>query len=337
MMSRKRFMDALSQGARYNPACGSATSIVTMDLMDKTGVYFPEAHLDPEKMALLAGAGCSELGFDNVMPLFGVWHESAALGCRVDWGEKHRMPDCQHHLLENIGDEIKIPHDFLMSEFCQTPLKAIRLLKKRFGSDAAITGKVFGPWTLGYHVYGVENFLVASLLESDQVKKAMRKLIEVTVTFANAQIDAGADTICLADHCTRDLCSPDTYRDFLMEIHHDLAERIKCPLILHICGDSSDRIKYIAETGISCFHFDSKVPTNIARELAGEKLALMGGSSNYEVIRKGTPEKIVSDVREKIENKINIIGPECAVPLDTPMENLKTLTRETKKYRQEKL
>ena len=42
-------MNALSQGVGYNPACGSATSIVTMDLMDKTGVYFPEAHLAPVK------------------------------------------------------------------------------------------------------------------------------------------------------------------------------------------------------------------------------------------------------------------------------------------------
>ena len=335
-MSKELFMNALSQTGEYNPACGSATSIVTIELMDKTGAFFPEANIDAEKMALLAGAGCSELGFDNVMPLFGVWHESAALGCRVDWGEKHRMPDCQHHLCENLSDEIKIPHDFLMREPCQTPLKAIKILKKRFDRDAAVTGKVFGPWTLGYHVYGVENFLIASLLEPDEVKKAMRKLIEVTVAFANAQVDAGADAICLGDHCTRDLCSPDTYRDFLKEIHQELAERIKCPLILHICGDTSDRIKYIAETGVACFHFDSKVPTATARNLAGDKLALMGGTSNYDVIRTGSPEKIAADVLEKVKSKINIIGPECAVPLDAPMENLKILAQETRKYRRKK-
>ena len=335
-MSKELFMNALSSKGEYNPACGSATSVVTMELMNKTGVFFPDAHLDAEKMALLAGAGHTELGFDNVAPLFGVWHESAALGCRVDWGEKHRMPDCQHHLCENMSDEIKIPHDFLMREPCQIPFKAIKILKKRFGRDAAVTGKAFGPWTLGYHVYGVENFLVASLLEPDNVKKAMRKLIEVTVAFANAQVDAGADAICLGDHCTRDLCSPDTYRDFLKEIHRELTERIKSPLILHICGDSSDRIKYIADTGVACFHFDSKVPTVTARALAGEKLALMGGTSNYEVIRAGTPEKIALDVQEKIKNKINIIGPECAVPLDAPIENMKILVRETAKYRRKK-
>jgi len=332
-MSKELFMNALSQKGEYKPGCGSATSIVTMDLMDKIGVAFPDAHLDAEKMALLAGAGHTELGFDNITPLFGVWHESAALGCRVDWGEKHRMPDSQHHLCDSMDDEIKISQDFLMREACQVPLKAIKILKKRFANDAVITGKVFGPWTLGYHVYGVQDFLIASVLEPDKVKKAMRQLIEVTVKFANAQIDAGADSLCLGDHCTRDLCSPDTYRDFLKKIHQELAERIKCPLFLHICGDSSDRMKYICETGVACFHFDSKVPTKTARALVGDNFTLMGGTSNFDIIRSGTPEQIAADVKEKINSKIDIIGPECAVPLDAPMENLKTLVQEVKKYR----
>lgn len=60
---------------------GSATSIVTTNLMDTVGVFFPEAHLDAAAMADLAEAGYIVIGFDNVMPLFCVWHESAALGC----------------------------------------------------------------------------------------------------------------------------------------------------------------------------------------------------------------------------------------------------------------
>ena len=111
-------------------------------------------------------------------------------------------------------------------------------------------------------------------------------------------------------------------------------ERIKCPLILHICGDTSDRIEYINDTGVACFHFDSKVPTATAKSLADDKLKLMGGTSNYDVIRSGNQETVIADVKEKIENKIEIIGPECAVPLDAPMENMMFLVKEVKKYRQ---
>ena len=126
------------------------------------------------------------------MPLFSVWHESAALGCEVEWGEIDRMPDCRAHLCK-VGDDIRIPKDLLGHPACTVPLEAIRLLRKRLGDEVAIVGKVFGPWTLGYHVFGVEEFLINTLLEPDVVKRAMATLKEVTVAFGQAQIEAGAD------------------------------------------------------------------------------------------------------------------------------------------------
>lgn len=318
-------MSKLRRGDAPRAATGSATSMVTADLMDKVGVHFPDAHLDAEKMARLAAAGHTELGFDNVMPLFSVWHESAAIGCKVDWGNKMRMPDGSP-LCSSIEDSISIPKNFLKHPACAVPLKALKLLKKEIGDNVAVQGKVFGPWTLGYHIFGVEEFLMSTILNPDRVKKVIRELMEVTVSFAKAQIESGADVITLADHCTRDLCSPEAYRIFLMEIHQELHERITCPLILHICGDTSDRIELIRNTGIECFHFDSKVPCFDARRLAGEKLSLMGGISNINVVRNGTAEMIVEDVREKLRVGVDIIGPECAVPLDAPFRNLKLIS-----------
>jgi [methyl-Co(III) methanol-specific corrinoid protein]:coenzyme M methyltransferase len=153
--------------------------------MRKTGNYFPEAHMNPLKMADLASTGYTELDFDNVMPLFSVWHESAAMGCKVDWGKEDQMPDSKGAIYR-IKDSIKIPNDLLKRPECQTPLEAIRILKKRFGDEVAVVGKVFGPWTLGYHMFGVEEFLVNTLLEPDLIKKAIETLKEVTVMFGNA-------------------------------------------------------------------------------------------------------------------------------------------------------
>ncbi|MFO7897515.1 MAG: uroporphyrinogen decarboxylase family protein [Planctomycetota bacterium] len=322
MTPRDIFLAAVERKPTPRPAVGNAVSSVTVDLMDEAGAFFPDVHHDAEKMARLAAAVHTVIGHDNVMPLFSVWHESSALGCRVDWGERGRMPDCSTPLCA-VGDEIPIPADLLDRPGCAVPLDAIRRLRDRFGDEVAVVGKVFGPWTLGYHVFGVENFLIATMLDPDAVHRAMDRLMTVTVRFGRAQIEAGADALCLADHLTRDLCRPEYYRDFLMDRHRLLDERLDCPIILHICGDTADRIGYIRRTGLDCFHFDSKVPTPTARELAGEELALMGGTSNFTVVREGTPETIVADAREKIDNHIDIVGPECAVPLDAPWRNMK--------------
>ena len=145
--------------------------------------------------------------------------------------------------------------------------------------------------------------------EPDTVRDILQELIKVPIAFAKAQIEAGADALTLADHCTRDLCSPQAYEEFLFAIHKELHESIACPLMLHICGDTSDRLKFIRETGIECFHFDSKVGSTNMRELAGEKLALMGGTSNIRLVLNGTPEAIEQDVKEKLRTGVDIIGP----------------------------
>jgi len=61
MTSKKIFINALTRKAVPRPATGSATSVVTVDLMKKTNIFFPDAHNDPVKMAGLAAAGSTEM------------------------------------------------------------------------------------------------------------------------------------------------------------------------------------------------------------------------------------------------------------------------------------
>jgi [methyl-Co(III) methanol-specific corrinoid protein]:coenzyme M methyltransferase len=327
-MSAKIFLDAVMSKPTPRPAVGSGTSIVTDELMTLAGAAFPEAHLNAELMAKLAAAGHTILGYDNVMPLFSVWHESAALGCPVEWGDRLRMPDCCTTIWKTDAD-IKFTKDFLKHPAAKTPLEAISILKKQFGDDCTVCGKVFGPWTLGYHFFGVEEFLVNTLLNPDMIRRIIDKLKEVTILYAQAQIEAGVDCILLADHATRDLCSPQAYRDFLLPVHSELVQHIGCPLILHICGDTKDRIQYIRQSGINCFHWDTKSgkPDEI-RRLAGDKLSLMGGISNFETLHRGTPEDVRRQAADTALAGINIIGPECAVPLDVKVENLRAISQQ---------
>jgi len=63
---KRRFLSALFGGRRGDrPPVGNPTSIVTLELMEKTGIYFPQAHLDPMQMAELAAAA---MGFSGSMP-----------------------------------------------------------------------------------------------------------------------------------------------------------------------------------------------------------------------------------------------------------------------------
>ncbi len=59
----------------------------------------------------------------------------------------------------------------------------------------------------------------------------------------------------------------------------------------------------------------------------------MGGTSNLDIVRQGTPDQIADDVQKKIHCGIEVIGPECAVPLDAPYRNLKRIADKVKQSR----
>jgi len=116
-MTRKElFLNALQRKKNPRPSIGNPVSIACTELMDKVGAPFPEAHLNADKMAALAIAGYTIMGFDNVMPLFSVVHESAALGLTINWGQKNIMPSAKRVLCKE-PEEIDNSDTFLESPY----------------------------------------------------------------------------------------------------------------------------------------------------------------------------------------------------------------------------
>ena len=330
MTSREIILNILSNKAAPRRGIANPVSSITIDQMEIMNSFFPEAHYEAKKMFELSRAGYEVLGFDAIMPVFSVVIESFALGCKVDWGKPDMMPQVMGKLWKDYKD-IFINEDFLSNYAVKAVLKCIKQLKKKY-PDVAITGKVFGPWTLGYHFFGVEDFLIKTITNPDEVKQILDKLSMVTVKFANAQVDAGADVITVADHATRDLCSPQSYRDFLIPIHTMLAQEIKAPIMLHICGDTLDRIEYICQTKVASFHFESKVDACKASLINNNRIKLIGNINNPSTLLFKKPEDVKKEVERAINCGIDIIGPECAVPLRTPLDNLKEISAAVKNF-----
>ena len=323
MTPRKRMLEALQRRPTDLPAVGNATSVATIDMMEASDCFFPEAHTDAETMAGLAATGHEILGYDTIAPIFSVQHEADALGCEVDWGRVDMMPDVTVHPCASPED-VHLPANLLRHPAIVVVRDALRLLRERH-PDVCLIGKVFGPWTLAYHLFGVEKFLMMTLDDPNAVHRILRALLPLPELFAREQFEAGADAVTLADHATGDLVSPAMYRDFLWPLHMELAGAIRGPVILHICGNTLDRIPWISRSGMACFHFESRVSPAKARWAAGERIALMGNINNPVTLIGGSPDDVAREVEECLLAGIEIIAPECAVPLTTPTLNLQAL------------
>ena len=336
MTSRERVLAALRRESVDLTPCCNPTSVATVELMDLADAPFPQANRDPELMARLAATGYTELGFDTIMPVFTIIQESSALGCKIQWEQKDNWPTVRmREPIWEQPEDIKIPPDFLTHPDTKCVLDAIGILRKEFGDEVAIIGKTMGPWSLGYHCFGVEPFLLMSLDDPDKTKLCLDKMKEATVQFGVAQLEAGADALTLPDHATGDLVSGEYYKRYLRDMHIEFVEQIPIPLILHICGRTVDRMEYIAQTGMAAFHYDSKNQPGESMDVVQERISLVGNINNPETLFSKGPETVRQEVYKNLDFGVQLVGPECAIPLQTSIENLKEIPRAVRAWHQE--
>ncbi len=328
MTSRDRVLAALAgEPVDRVPVC-NPTNVATVELMDLVDAPFPGANRNPESNARLAATGYTELGFDAISPYFTIIQESSALGCEMQWEGKDNWPTVRMgRPIWQGPQDVRIPPGFLEHQDTSTITRSIEILKSEFGDEVAIVGKTMGPWTLAYHVFGVERFLLMSIDDPAMTMEALHRLKEISVLFGQAQIAAGADVLTFPDHATGDLVSGEYYRRFLLEIHQEMVGRLPVPLILHICGYTVDRLGYIAQSGMASFHFDSKNDPEEAMKVAGGRVGLVGNINNPVTLYSKGPEDVRSEVYRCLDAGVQMIAPECAIPLATRMENLLEIPR----------
>ena len=336
MKPRERVLAALRREPVDRTPVSNPTSVATVELMDLVDAPFPDANRDPELMARLAATGYTELGFDSIMPVFTIIQDSSALGCKIQWEQKDNWPTVKmREPIWETADDIKVPPDFLTHKDTKCVTEAIKILKKEYGDEVAVIGKTMGPWSLGYHCFGVEPFLLLSLDDPGKTKLCLDRMKEATIQFGLAQIEAGADALTLPDHATGDLVSGEYYERFLTELHIEFAERLPVPLILHICGKTEDRMDYIARTGMAAFHYDSKNNAQTSMGIMKGRISLVGNINNPETLFAKNPEDVRQEVYKNLDAGVQLVAPECAIPLQTAIENLKEIPKAVKDWHRE--
>jgi len=337
MTGRERYINALLGKPVDRVAVGSPTSLATYQEMRRLGVEWPEAHYEAEAIALVAERSFTVHGYDTIMPYFSIINGAAALGAEIEWGEDPwefnkgtgqiisgpRMPAVSPPNPWTRPEDIVIPVDFLERRETKAVIESIRILRDR-QPDAAIVGKVMGPWTLSYHMFGPQEFLINVILDPDYVHACLDRLMPASIDFANAQLEAGADAICLADHSTGDLVRPEIYRDFLMPVHQKITPEIKGPVILHCCGKTLDRMQYIKDAGFEAFHFATENNPHEAKEVVGD-FKLVGNVSNFVTLLSGRPEDVAVEVQDIVSAGVDIIAPECAIPPQVVNRNVEAI------------
>jgi len=143
------------------PVC-SVTQTGTVELMEMTGAYWPQANYDAAKMAALALGGYEIAGFENVRCPFCTTVLAETLGCTVDEGSVDIQPYVTDFPCKKKKDvkDISVPDSLLESRLTSVVLDAVEILKERVGEDVPVVAGVVGPAGLASMLAGMRNYLM---------------------------------------------------------------------------------------------------------------------------------------------------------------------------------
>jgi len=251
--------------------------------------------------------------------------EASAFGAQVAF-PYDRVPYSPAPLLASYADWSKLAlWDPWEHERTRDRLQAIALYRQKVGGYYPIVGWVEGAAAEAADLRGVSSLMEDMLSEPGAVHDLLEMCTQAAITFAVAQVEAGADMVGIGD-AVCSLMSPRMYRDFGLPYEQRIIEAIHAAggkVKLHICGNTSRHLADMARTGADIIDVDWMVDMGQAvRTFTG-----YSANGNYDpvgVLYQGTPEDVASAVHRclAVADDRSMISAGCEVPADTPHANL---------------
>jgi uroporphyrinogen decarboxylase len=184
-------------------------------------------------------------------------------------------------------------------------------------------------------VRGIQDFLMD--LATEPANPAIHQLLEVCyqshLAVHRVLVKAGAHFTSMGDSLAGpDVVSPKMFNQFARPYEERIVKELAAEGIftaIHICGNTTKILPYLAQYDFCGFELDYKTDATIAKSTAGARHVLFGNIDPSEVIARGNPET----VREKTRRLISVWKPGghfilnagCAIPPTTPSENIRAL------------
>ena len=220
-------------------------------------------------------------------------------------------------------------------------IKAIEIMRREIGPEESIVGWVEGPLALSGELRGLNRLMVDFIDDPGFVQDLMAFCCEVAISYALAQIAAGADTMGMSDAAAC-MMGPGRYGHFLLPAQHRVLAALKQrhPEVitrLHMCGNTDPLIAQMGTLPVDIFELDFPVNRSAARKTLGPRPTILGNISTITDLLEGTPERVYEVARRchEICGPFHVVGSGCEVSPMTPPENLRALFQYARDHKPE--
>ena len=291
------------------------------------GHTYRDYYLDDDVLVEAQLAVAKAFNLDQVSAISDPWREASAYGMEFDYPEQG-VGRPKGLLIRRPEDVVRIKRfDIENADRPRQRVESVRKMAKAVGRTHSVLGWVEGPLAIYADLRGVESMFLDLIDNPQMYLKAAEVIIANQIRFARAQVAAGADMVGVGDSVAS-LISPPMYRQFVLPFEKRLFDAIHAAgatVKLHVCGDISNSIRFMAETGCDIIDVDWMVPLDEARAAVGPNITLAGNFDPSAVLLQGTPQEVADAARRNIEMAGSrfILQPGCEVPPGTPEANLR--------------
>ncbi len=308
-----------------------AMPITMMFAADTAGVNYTEYARDHRVLVEAQLRTAETYSFDYVSVISDPAREASDLGGTVEWFDNQPPAIVESRAL--LSDKSKLtglrPPDPLTAPRMSDRVAGVRRLKERAGSDLAVEGWVEGPIAMAADLRGLNTLMLDFVDDAAFVRDLMDFVVEMELSFARAQIEAGADLIGVGD-AAASLVGPRRYAEFdvpwsrrLIDGIHAAGARVR----LHICGNTRRILSDMGTYGADIVDLDFLSPLDEGRAAMGAKQVLLGNIDPVRALRDGTPESVHASIARchRQAGPRYIVGAGCEVPRGTPSENVRAM------------
>jgi [methyl-Co(III) methylamine-specific corrinoid protein]:coenzyme M methyltransferase len=305
------------------------TQTATAEQMEASGAYWPEAHADAEKMATLAEAGHTVIGFEAVRVPFDITAEAELFGCGIKAGDQKQQPSVIKPSVKKLEDMDKIKDYSLNEGRVSIILKAVKILSDKYGKELPIIGSMIGPFSLAQHINGDEWF--SNLFTGEEIVPALLDFCsDFNVAYAKAMVENGADTIAIIDPtASYELIGGEFYEKYALPYQKKIADAMKeldVATVLHICGNTTNGLGIMDKTGVNGISIDQRVDIKTAKEKV-ENAIIIGNIDPVAVLWNGTPEDVENASKKALDAGVGLLSPGCGIVSMTPTANLQKMIK----------
>jgi [methyl-Co(III) methanol-specific corrinoid protein]:coenzyme M methyltransferase len=339
MMTERQIVVAAIEMQETDRPSSTGTGVITVDGIMKSGVNPATMWHDGKAMALLAKTAHDMCGFEDVS-LFMIWTHLEALGAVVNYKEGKGVPYLEKSPLV-LGGEYVMPDmdKYMKLAPVVRTVEAFKTARKLAGKDTALTGMTsWGPLTTAGHLAGTEALMLGIATDPDEVKRLIKFVADYNCEAYKAELSAGyiddLDYLTPGEpSASGDLLSPDMFAEYSLPYLQQEIKAIRSTnnrVQLHICGDTTNHLPLMAQSGAQALSIEEKVDPYVAVKAVGGKVGIVGNVGPVNPLLQGTPEQVVKDTLRCIDAGFRAIQPGCAVAPGTPTANLRAMATTTK-------